>query len=143
MKTTLVFGPKQAPAALTDRLESGIMPLINLVFLLLMFFLIAGVITQAQLPQLPANPAASTEREPRVDFTIEGAGQLLHQGQPLALEDLPALLQATAAQEGSAQPYLWRIGADENLAMADLERILVAFDGAAIGQVQLLTEPTP
>jgi biopolymer transport protein ExbD len=128
------------PVALTDRLESGIMPLINLVFLLLMFFLVAGVISEDQLPALPGNTAAQGQEEPRVDFTVDEAGQLSQNGQVVELQRLSALLRQdkAAAAKKDAQ---WRIGAHQDLSMADLERVLAAFDRAGIIQVQLLTEP--
>lgn len=145
MKSEPLIQRDQGPVALTDRLELGIMPLINLVFLMLIFFLVAGVIAEDQLPELPGNRVSQPQEEPRVDFTIDRSGQLLQDGQTIDLQELPALVTQdnavkTDATEAGAQ---WRIGAHRDLSMADLERVLAAFDRAGVAQVQLLTEPAP
>lgn len=139
-----------ADVPLTDRLEAGILPLINLVFLLLMFFLFAGVIAQDRLPELPKNDATHRSEEPRVDFTIDADGQLLQNGELIPLAQLAAYLPKRNAKpdetrtEGAgadpAEPI--RLGAHQNLHMAQLERILAAFDKAGVPRVQLLTEPS-
>lgn len=142
MKTTPLLSRDQPPVALTDRLEFGIMPLINLVFLLLMFFLVAGVIAEDQLPELPGNDAAQAQEEPKVDFTIDESGQLLRKGEPVDLERLDDIVKAGPAGEPTPEGKReWRIGADQDLSMAALEDVLMAFNRAGIDRVQLLTEP--
>lgn len=133
-----LFPEKPASVALTDRLEAGIMPLINLVFLLLMFFLLAGVIAEDPLPDLPANAAAENREEPRVDFTVEPGGVLIHDQQPVDLGALPVRLDAIDADRADKP---WRLAAHQDLSMADLEKVLAAFDRAGVAEVQLLTEP--
>lgn len=142
MKITPLLSRDEAPVALTDRLESGIMPLINLVFLLLMFFLIAGVIAEDQLPELPGNNATRDQQEPRIDFSIDETGQLLQEGLPVDLQQLPERIGADERVAGDDSRQ-WRLGAHRDLAMADLERVLAAFNKAGVEQVQLLTEPSP
>lgn len=136
--TDRLFPDKSEPVALTDRLEAGIMPLINLVFLLLMFFLFAGVIAEQPLPDLPANAAAQAQEPPQVDFTIDPGGVLMRDGQSVDLGTLPEAL-SEARPDRADKP--WRLGAHQALSMADLERVLLAFNRAGVQEVQLLTEP--
>ena len=50
----LVPPPFTSGKTLMERVEDALLPLINLVFLLLMFFIVAGQLTDDPLPELPA-----------------------------------------------------------------------------------------
>ncbi|MDX1551890.1 MAG: biopolymer transporter ExbD, partial [Marinobacter sp.] len=49
----LVPPPVTSGKSLMERLEDALLPLINLVFLLLMFFIVAGQLSDTPLPDLP------------------------------------------------------------------------------------------
>ena len=51
--TELVPPPSTSGKGLLERVEDALLPLINLVFLLLMFFIVAGQLTNEPLPELP------------------------------------------------------------------------------------------
>ena len=66
----LVPPPGTSGKGLLDRVEDALLPLINLVFLLLMFFIVAGQLTNNPLPELPGTTQLEKERSPEaVSYT--------------------------------------------------------------------------
>ncbi|MDX1587727.1 MAG: biopolymer transporter ExbD [Oleiphilaceae bacterium] len=122
---------------LTDRLEDGLLPLINVVFLLLMFFLILGLIMQDSVPPLPQTAASATERNPRLDLVIAADGSLQHKGEPIRADQLGDRLP-----EYDENRRL-RVGAHQDLAMSDLEARFRDLSQAGHPEVILLTDIEP
>lgn len=60
--TELIPSPSTSGKSLMERVEDALLPLINLVFLLLMFFIVAGQLADDPLPDLPAAPPSSELR---------------------------------------------------------------------------------
>jgi biopolymer transport protein ExbD len=84
---------------LEDDIDSGIdlTPLIDVVFMLLLFFILAATFSQPVLQV--ALPAASTataaEEDPaRLVLAIDAEGVLHHGGAPIAIEAVPGLLSS-------------------------------------------------
>jgi biopolymer transport protein ExbD len=77
--------------------EINISPLIDVVFILLIFFFITSTFIQPSLPVnlAPAgSAAASAERKELLSITIDAEGSLYNDGVPLAQEDVSELIQA-------------------------------------------------
>lgn len=121
--------------SLTEKLEEGLLPLINVVFLLLMFFLIAGIVMRDQLPSLPDTASSQDERRPKMDLVVEADGSLRYNGNPIKRGALSERLP-----EYDESDRL-RLGADKELSMAKLERLFKTLDEAGHPQVILLTDP--
>lgn len=122
---------------LTDRLEDGLLPLINVVFLLLMFFLILGLIMQDSVPPLPETAATDSERDPRLDLVIAADGSLQRKGAPISADQLREQLP----EYDEARRL--RVGAHQDLAMSDLEARFRDLSEAGHPQVILLTDIEP
>ncbi|WP_336367666.1 biopolymer transporter ExbD [Marinobacter sp. C2H3] len=132
--TPLLPAPERG-TSLQDRLEEALLPLINLVFLLLMFFLMAGHLSDEPLPGLPAGPNGGDRAPVRADLVITESGHFRVNGETLTADALPGSLPAPAADE----PL--RIAAAGQLAMTQLEPLLAELEHLGYQDVMLLTEP--
>ena len=78
--------------------EIDLTPLIDVVFILLIFFFITSTFIRPSLPvnlAKAASAAASAERKEQLVITIDAEGSLFHDGAPLVRAELPALIQAS------------------------------------------------
>lgn len=136
MKQNQSFFPESDNApSLTEKLEEGLLPLINVVFLLLLFFLIVGIVLQDQLPALPDSATDRDERQPDMDLVVKADGNLRFDGTPIQRSALSETLP-----EYDETDRL-RIGVDEQFSMAELEDLFQTLDDAGHPQVILLTDP--
>lgn len=133
--TELVPPPSTSGKGLLDRVEDALLPLINLVFLLLIFFIVAGQLTNEPLPELPGAARQQQERAPEADLMVAADGQWKVQGKVLGEEQLLAALP----QPDDNHPL--RIAADQSLTMSDLEALLSVLEQGGYTEVLLLTEP--
>lgn len=87
---------------LEDDFDAGIdlTPLIDVVFLLLLFFILAATFSSPVLKvALPsASTAERTKADPaRLTLSIDANGALYHREAPISIKDVPALLASGAA----------------------------------------------
>jgi len=133
--TELVPPPGTSGKGLLDRVEDALLPLINLVFLLLMFFIVAGQLANDPLPELPGTTQPEKERSPEADLMVKADGSWQVDGKTL---DADTLLPALAEPDANTP---LKIAADEGLTMADLETLLRLLEQGGYTEVVLLTEP--
>lgn len=131
----LVPPPSTSGKSLMERVEDALLPLINLVFLLLMFFIVAGQLADDPLPDLPATPASAEQQSPHADLFVDAQGRWRAGGETL---DAQTLLQHLP--EPDAQNPL-KIAAASTIAMADLEALLRKLEQGGFEEIMLLTEP--
>ncbi len=77
--------------------EIDLTPLIDVVFILLVFFFITSTFIKPSLPvnlAKAASAAVAAERKEQLVITINAAGEIFHTGTPLTREEIPALLKA-------------------------------------------------
>lgn len=134
--TPLTPEPFEDRKSLLERVEDSLLPLINLVFLLLMFFIVAGQLTDTALPELPAMQASEAGEQAEADLVINRQGQFLVANEPVALEQLGSVLPP---QDELAQPL--RIGAAGTTSMSELETLFRELEALGYDDVILLTEP--
>ena len=134
MKPDPFVGSVDEPKSLLDRVEDALLPLINVVFLLLMFFLIAGIILQDELPPLPDGDVREDGDRPRLDLVIDARGTLRFEGRSLEASELADVLPEY--DEASRL----RVGAHESLAMSDLESAFQTLSEAGHPEVILLMD---
>ncbi|SDX50133.1 ExbD/TolR family protein [Marinobacter mobilis] len=120
---------------LLDRVEDSLLPLINLVFLLLMFFIVAGKLAETPLPELPAAQAEQDRQAPTADLVVQADGRWLADNQTVTATTLSRLLPPP----DTSQPL--RVAAAGEISMADLEALLQKLEQEGYQQVLLLTEP--
>lgn len=133
--TELVPPPATSGKSLMERVEDALLPLINLVFLLLMFFIVAGQLADDPLPDLPTTPPGTEQQSPHADLLVDAQGNWRINGETL---DAETLLQRLP--EPDAQNPL-KIAAAGTIAMADLEVLLLTLERGGYEEILLLTEP--
>jgi len=133
--TELVPPPSTSGKSLMERVEDALLPLINLVFLLLMFFIVAGQLADIPLPDLPATPASAQQQSPHADLLVDSQGNSRIDGETLNTQ---ALLQRLP--EPDAKTPL-KIAAASTISMADLETLFRMLEQAGYEEILLLTEP--
>jgi biopolymer transport protein ExbD len=112
-------------------------PMINIVFLLLIFFMIAGQITaiQGQDIVLPETALGAPIDERQVTLQFTENNQLFFNGSPLSLDELSGELDALAAGEISVS-----LQADKRVKAVDLDKVLTILRARSIAKVTLFTE---
>lgn len=116
-----------------------VLPLINVVFLLLIFFMVAGRLA----PGLPADvtpPASAAAIDPSdepIQLVVDAEGQLFWQDLPMAIADLPDRL------DGVRKDRPLHLLTDGEMPIALLRPALEALRNAGITDVQLVTRRTP
>lgn len=119
--------PRQRPNG-----DDQLIPLINIVFLLLVFFMVAGQIAapfnrQLELP--PAAPGTAPERGPRV-LEVDADGAVTLGEQPLALNDITAAVRGASAVA---------VRADRRATAAMLQQVLLQVRAAEVVTITLHT----
>ncbi|MDX1598924.1 biopolymer transporter ExbD [uncultured Marinobacter sp.] len=131
----LVPPPSTSGKTLMERVEDALLPLINLVFLLLMFFIVAGQLADTPLPDLPAAARAESRQPPHADLMISADRGWHINGETVSREALPTRLPAP----DETTPL--KIAAGEDVSMSDLEDLLRLLEDNGYTEVILLTEP--
>lgn len=134
---TLVPPPSTSGKTLMERVEDALLPLINLVFLLLMFFIVAGQLSDTPLPDLPGTSVARDQQSPHADLIVRSGDDWRVGGQSVTRATLLAKLPAP----DDSAPL--KIAAGKDLAMSDLESLLQLLEEGGYTEVILLTEPAP
>ena len=118
--------------------EENVLPLINIVFLLLIFFLVAGAITIPDLfPVEPPVSDSETPAAPAETIVLIGAdGQLSLQNELIAADQLSALARAIIKQK-PLQPF--KLKADSQAASGPVIRAIEALRNAGVQQTLLIT----
>ena len=125
--------------------DNSMIPLINVVFLMLAFFMILGQIERSDAVRL--DPPESLSREARGEYTatllVTGRQSLYLNDQALRSEQLAREIRRLI--ETSADPQVVRVlvKADATLPASDLRRILARLRAAGLLRVSLATEPMP
>ena len=122
----------------TTSIDDRIMPLINIVFLLLIFFLVAGVIKDVEPVDVDPPASVAEAESDEADLTIFFAqnGQLALGNQLLDEDDFTAQLNAAI----SAQPdQSVRIVADKEIDSTKVIEVLETLRTAGSSRVKLTT----
>lgn len=118
--------------------DEGVLPLINVVFMLLVFFLLAGTLTSAEMLEIDPTASRSLADPGDQDFVILiGAGGELAVGDALVSADALAGLLSARIAEVPATP-VW-IKADAGADALVLVDVLDAARSAGLDDVRLLT----
>lgn len=127
-----------------------VLPLINVVFLLLIFFMVAGHLAPPQPVKVatPHSVSAATQDDPeQVMLVLKPDGTLFFQGQEVDPASLPALLHRQRAAKPTAdgapvtahKPEPVRLLADADTTLKTLRAGLQALRNAGVAQVRLVT----
>ena len=118
--------------------DERILPLVNIVFLLLIFFMVAGTLSASDPFDIaPPRSASSAEAPPGPPLVLMGAdGQLALDGRVVDRAALLAALPGRLADAGG----LLRLKLDAGLSAATAVDLVTALGGAGAREIRLLTE---
>lgn len=121
----------------TRNTEDNMIPMINIVFLLLIFFMIAGQITaiQTQDIELPETVLGAPIEERQVTLQFTENKQLFFNGSPLSLDALGDAFDGLAVGEVNVS-----LQADKRVKAVDLDKILTILRARNIAKVTLYAE---
>ena len=131
-----VSAPFTSRKSLLDRVEDALLPLINLVFLLLMFFIVAGQMQNRSLPELPGTAISEASERARPDLVVLPTGDWQVEGKVIDAGSL-----AKSLPGADSKPSLL-VGAAATITMADLESLFRILSEEGYQDIVLLTEPT-
>lgn len=124
------------PKRSKDNGDDNLIPLINIVFLLLIFFMVAGQISN--ITDSGIEPPVSASEKPvekaKLEVVLTAGGTLLLDDQPLSLEDLTAAVQANMAEAPEIQVAL---KADRSVVASELDPVLTVFRELGVSTITL------
>lgn len=120
--------------------DQSIIPMINIVFLLLIFFMIAGQIKTQLWPQitLPEAVAVSPLTPALINLEIDALGQLRLNQQSVAMQNLVTALTPLLNSNDDSRVSLV---ADKHLSAVQLNDVLVVVRSLGVVNVALITTP--
>ena len=123
------------PRPQTQRQREGTIALINIVFLMLIFFLIAGTLTPPLDPEVRLITTIEAERtEPPRALFVTASGELRAGGVAVTVESYLAELHDGAAS------LTVKFAADRNLPAERLIDVIAELRGAGVERVSVVTE---
>ncbi|MFM7159631.1 MAG: ExbD/TolR family protein [Planctomycetaceae bacterium] len=132
--------------AMGPGLKFNLTPMIDVVFNLIIFFLVASHFARSEALEpvdLPAAAGARTETAPalvRVAITLDRSGSLVVGGQSMELPELKRELTAAAAQTLPADIEV-RLRVDRGVPWSQLEPVLVECAAAGLTRVRFAAIP--
>lgn len=120
--------------------EPPMVPMINIVFLLLLYFMLAGSLNEQAVPLIP--PTSISKDRPDsglIVITAARDGSILIDGLRVTPDRLVATLTARVGGNGSEARV--QLAADEASPSIILHQVVDAAQAAGVGRVQLLTRP--
>lgn len=125
------------------RQRESTIALINIVFLMLIFFLLAGTLAPPLDPDVSLITTANAERgaEPPNALFVTDEGELRARGRDTSVEDFVGALRADGGPDGDTVPEV-KVAADRALAAAELIDIVGALKAAGVEKVSIVTERT-
>jgi biopolymer transport protein ExbD len=119
------------------------LPLIDIVFLLLVFFIYAmlSMAVHRSLPvSLPVSTTAQIFTELNLTVTVNYAGEIFLESTRISLEELQTILQEKTQKAGNAKAVRVDLFADKALSYQQLYRVLDKIRTAGISNVSLQAE---
>ena len=130
--------------------DHGLVPLINVVFLLLAFFMIAGQIQRSDAVRVapPVSISETVPAERRLELAVVRDGTVYLDGDAVPLEELASVLRQRSpapADSGSGNPdgRPVLVKADADLEVARLEAVLLELVQAGVSRAALATTRNP
>jgi len=130
---TVRYVPRDRP-----RMDERVLPLVNVVFLLLIFFILAGRLAASDAFRVePPETRAGQAADPgELVVLVAADGRLALDGEIVTQRELSERL--TDALEGSAAPAV-RVKADGRAAATEVVAVMEAIRGAGAQKIRLLT----
>lgn len=122
--------------------NDNLVPLINIIFLLLIFFMIAGRIAVSDA--VPVEPLQSATQVPQAEadvvLLVSVAGDVYVESEPVDRDALVPLLQELLAQSDDPDQFRVQVKVDAFLPVEELKAVLSRVRSAGLLKVSLLTQ---
>jgi len=119
MKTATYISPVKIPALNSGNPEIGMTPLIDVVFLLLVFFMVTTVFPENRgfIIEKPQSEHSEQVRQKNMTFTVDQTGDVLFQDNIITIEDIKRLVgeQLVTAPDTSVMLQVDRRATTETL----------------------------
>lgn len=127
-----------APHRAARDVEVAVVPMINIVFLLLLYFLIAGQLTVTEGPEieLPLGGALNQPEPAATAILVDAAGALWLGARQVSVTELQRHLQQISRESATARVL---IRADGRAEADALQRVLEACQAADVSDIRLAT----
>ncbi|MCX4187565.1 ExbD/TolR family protein [Methylophaga sp. OBS4] len=122
--------------------DDGLIPLINIVFLMLIFFMVAGHISQSDpiKVQPPSSVSDKHEQEEAVVIIVATDGQVSFEQDIIELAALGPLVNQRFEQAENKPGFSLLVKVDANLAVEKLQDVLNIIKQTGIKRVSLATQ---
>ena len=132
----------QVEAKVRESNDDNLIPLINVVFLMLIFFMVAGVIRETDKAEIGHPESVSTKALATETLTILVNKDLSIQFQDatLTIETLTQALKKIVEMKQSVEDLYLVLRVDSSLSAKRLHEVLKSIRAAGLLKVQLLTE---
>lgn len=120
-----------------NTLEDNLIPMINIIFLLLIFFMIAGQVSQLRNPESIRVPDSASQKAitpQTIQITITQHQQYFMADQPVVLAEIDELLAQTSDKKTV------NLMVDADLNAGDLDQVLQLLRQHAVSKVVLFTQ---
>lgn len=122
----------------SERADIDLTPMIDVVFLLLIFFLLTSIFSKPSIPMdLPEAETARTDAEPDISVIIKKEGDILLNGQNIQLSDLFRELLVFYKNNGSKDIT---IVSDKTVTFGRVVEVMDAAKLAGIENISIVTE---
>jgi len=118
--------------------EIGIAPLVDCVFLLLIFFLLTSSFSRKRVIDmtLPASSTATAQEKEVIELAVSDKGEIEFDGKVLELKDLRPVLELAVQQQGK-KPVL--LVADRHVSLGMLTKLIDCIREADLESVAIAT----
>jgi len=129
-----------------DQIETPVASLIDVVFLLIIFFVVTATIDRdvvddtISLAQARFSPAVDKKDPRTITINVRRNGRVNIALQPLTLNQLQQILTATAAESGNRVPILVR--ADRDTIYHEIDKVMEVIGKAGLYRVRLAAVAT-
>lgn len=123
--------------------DDSVIPLINVVFLMLIFFMVAGQIQKADpIKVTPPNSSneARPESEPNVMLLIGADNDMYLNDVQVTLDDVESRLTQLFANSQNKEAFWVQIKADGSIALERLKPVFTAIRNAGLTKVSVATQ---
>lgn len=123
--------------------DDNLIPLINIVFLLLIFFMVAGKIQRSDPHKIdPPNSINEQvlQQQNTAELLVTESGLLYLDGRLIAAQDLSAQLRLGVTQAGDPQSFTVQVKVDGALDVAQLQSTLRSIKAAGLLRISLITQ---
>ncbi|ONF95703.1 protein TolR [Sphingomonas jeddahensis] len=129
-------GGRRAPMA-----DINVTPLVDVMLVLLIIFMVTAPLLTAGVPvNLPDSRAKPLDQDKQpTEISLDADGRIFIAKDEVSADDLPARLEAIAAQSGEGDPPQVYLRADTALGYGQVMRVMGELNRAGLNRVALVT----